>query len=238
MSTDLTVETLLGSDGFVRFEDDENRSEGGLSKLKAKTEIYEDLHRGDPIKQLREFGMFNDKREIKYDKIEYTGVYNIDYEKGYARYLLSRSYILNKDIVGSIVYIENKEISFACPLYYLSVSDSEGNMMDESLYSVVLVVCDRKAQYNMQFNKGFIQDDNQDFYDIYAKHKNKVYRELINQVKHDRGHVTQYVINDYTDTIIIKFKEGFNKSSVRVECRVYDVYGYGGFFSCGWLFSD
>jgi len=47
----------------------------------------------------------------------------------------------------------------------------------------------------------------------------------------------QLLYNSYTDTIRIIFKDPIINKKINIECRTYDLYGYGGFFSCGWLYT-
>jgi hypothetical protein len=233
MAKKLTVENLLGSEGFIRYPDDPmvlSNYENVVAKT--KSDIYEDLHKGDPIKTLKEFGMFGDKDSIKYEKLEYTGIYKVINEEKYARYLLSRTCVLDKEVHNNSVTIGYNEIYHTCPLYYLTVCDVDGKQIDESLFSVQLDLCEHKTKLQIHFDKGYIKDDNQDFYDIYGKNKNKIYKELINCVDKNM----QYIVNDYTDSITINFNPTLQLSNVKIEYKVYDVYGYGGFFSSGWLF--
>lgn len=234
----LTVEDILFNEGFVNFSSDIQKTQNTnhTNNKYDKNTIYEILHKDNPIVKLKEFGIYHDKNNIKYEKLEYTNIYDIDNEKNYARYLMSRTYVIEKVVTNNITTLDDKDISFNCPLYYLIVTDMNNNIINDSLYTVKLVFpSEYFSECNnliVKFSDGYVCDNNQDFYDMFGKNKTKIYNDVI-RINHKK----QRIFNNYTDRIEIIFDDMTCLNSIKIECKVYDIYGYGGFFISGWLFN-
>jgi hypothetical protein len=227
----LTINSLLGIDGFVPYIKSECGDNNVHDISYDRENIYEMLHAENPILKLKEFGMFSDKNNLKYDKLEYTNIYDIDTENNYARYLLSRTYLLEKEIKDDIITIEYGDISFTCPLYYLSITDDNNNTISEELYIVELNI--GESDLIVWLNDGYVKDDNHGVYDMFGRHYAEKYNEIIKPVIPDR----QCIFNSYTDKITIYFSKDIKAAKIKIECKVYDIYNYGGFFRSGWMFS-
>ena len=218
----LSVECLLGSDGFIPL------GKNKIEQKDSKKNIYKMLHDENPIKKLKEFGMFNDKDDVKYKKLEYTGIYNIDEKKNHAMYLVSRTFVAQKNIENGIVVITHKDIDFNCPLYYLSITDEQNNDIDGSL---TMTFYDPRCNLHVTFKNKYIKDDQQCFYNIWGGNKVKIYEKMIKSEIHDR----QYIFNSHTDMLEIKFDNTIKTKKVNITCKVYDIFKYGGFFNSGWI---
>lgn len=248
----LTIDSLLGSDGFVRMKENnvennvENNTEHNESDQQiansSKDTIYETLHNEDPIKTLKKYGMFRDKKEIKYDNLEYVGKYKSNDNCAY--YLCSRTYIFDKIIENNKIIINDVDVDFDCPLYYLSISfiDDENPLVSVPVPDPsVKLIFDNYYSIIVSFNGGYINDDNQNIYNIISENVSSIYKEIIELEN------KQHIFNRYTERIEIDFDSlnldkrevPFGKrivsNKVKVTCKVNDVYCYGGFFSSGWL---
>jgi hypothetical protein len=231
----LSLDSLMISDGFI------NDNTQLKPKIHNKNDIFTILHEENPIIKLNELGMFIDKHDNVYKAsiIEYLSSYNIinDSDNIYANYLISRTYNIEYSITNNITEINftDNNISFTCPLYYLSITDINNNPIDNTLYTVNLILdFENNNILPVNFNKyGYINDNNQLTYNIFGKNKVKHYFNLIDKLNTP----TQCIFNDYTDKIIIKFKNNFLHNKIKIEFKMYDIYRYGGFFTSGWLFN-
>jgi len=163
----LTVDILLNTDGFVKYGE-----EGTTTFDYTKADIFKMLHEENPIKKLKEFGFFQDKDKIKNETLEYANIYNIDLERKSCVYLLLRNCVFEKEIKNNMIIINwnDNNIRFECPLYYLSVMDSNNNLIDSSLY-IVKIMLETGSELIVTFKDGYIKDDMQKIYDIFGKHK-------------------------------------------------------------------
>jgi hypothetical protein len=227
----LTLNNLLGTDNFIPF--DESDPNETIKKPLKKSDILEMLHIEGPITKLKEFGFFNDKEHINNKGIEYTGIYKINENKKIANYLLSRTYVIKKRISDNKIVINENDFNFNCPMYFLIIRDDNGNKMNELSYSVKLFCFDEKICLNVGLNNGYISDNNQEFYDLFDKHKIGTYNDII---KPNLPNI-RYIFNTYVDKYEISFNEPIETQHINIECKVYDIYAYGGFFNCGWIYS-
>lgn len=233
MTNYLSLDSLLYSDGFVKYDTDDKINPPIYSKL----EIYEMMHRENPIKKLKEFGMFNDKDEPKYDKMEYDNIYDVHMERG-ARYLLSKTYTLEKDIINNEIEINYIDINCKCPLYHLSILDENGYPMDESLYTIEMLVDFCNHAFTVSFSDS-IKDESQILHNIFDSEESMIYKKIkvYKEIIGDNYLNKKYIFNDYTDKFIIRFDDSVKINKIKVICKVHDIYCYGGFFWSGWMYG-
>ena len=167
--------------------------------------------------------MFSDKNDI-------------DYEKNSAIYLLSRTYIFDKTInkkndnSHNFITIGHDDISFNCPLYYLSLYYNNRDKINESLYTVIMIFSEQ-CKLDVNFKNGYISNDKQFLFNIWGKNQIKSYKHIVGE--------QQCLYNGYTDKILIKFNKDMNFDNldkIKTECKVYDLYLYSEFFRSGWLY--
>lgn len=238
----LTLDNLLGADGFIPYrpqvvlEDQSTEQPHNADKVD-KIDIFELLHKEGPIKKLKEFGMFTDREHINSKCLEYMNTYNIEKVNRryrlpeHARYLLSRTFVFKKEIKDGTVVIDHNDFDFDRPLYHIMIKREDNSTIIETSYTVKMNYCENKHQLDVRLVNGFVDSGNQFIYNVWGKHKTKLYNGIIKTISPDTGHI----FNTYTDSFDIMFDRAIENQYVIIECKVYDIYAYGGFFSCGWV---
>lgn len=229
-NNNLTLNELLGSDGFIPFG--EEKVNNRISKIN----IFEKLHQGNPIKKLKEYGFFCERDGNKCGELEYTGTYHIDNNKKLARYLLSRTYNINKTVINNAIVIDNNDIFLTCPVYYIKLYTEDGVPIDEYLYKyriIFTLALDKTYQIPVMFDNGYIINNQININHTTSKSKLKIYGEIIK--KHNSK--IHFIMNTYLDKLIINLDNKLKHNKVHVEIKIYDLFAYGGFFDCGWSYS-
>ncbi len=199
----ITVDDLLLSDGFVK------NGDSGPRPFVAKEDIYKMLHQEGPIKKLTEYGVFSDKKNG--GDLEYTGKYIVD-DDG-ARFLMTRTYTLNKEIKNGIVEIDKTEVLFSCPFHSISIDGIERKLyiIRPIIEGSSLNIDDVGAEWNEVF-----------------KNKNREYSKFSG---------LQFIITDYIDKFKIEFDKSITTTKIVIKYEAYDEYLCGGFLINMWAFA-
>ena len=222
----LSIEQILGSDGFVSY--DTNKIP---SNVPTKKTIYEKLHEEGPIEALKRFGFFTD-RQLKYcESLTYTGIYENQEINNIkcGTYLLSRTFVFNRDVEYQQVILETDTYVMDLPIYKITVHTND-NIVDESDYELYV-----RYRYGERIDSHKIETKNnlicQDLPEYLSRRGSIIdfYKNLV------KGY--NFIIPDWScNSIIIQFKnENFN--NVKIEILTFDAYCYGGFFSAGWPYT-
>lgn len=208
----MNIDTLMKADGFINMS-------GKQCVSQDKEYIYKMLHKEDPIKKLKEFGIFSDKTYDTKNYISYTGKYMID-DLQRANYLISRKFVIEKKIQNNKVRIDYGDFDTKCPLYKLTIKRTDGTIINDNTYKVLIACFYNKMRFEMC-------DDNKKIYEILGKNMHHKFGKIITD--------TTLIYNDYIDYYQIHFNE--NDQDIIIEFEIYDIYLYKSFFECGWLFT-
>lgn len=223
---DITVDDIMYANGFVNFD----KTKQHESKNISINNIYELLHTKGPHIALKEYGMFDTRSDIPFFHMEYLNYYDLNKSKHCAQYLMSISYNLQKDITNNTCILQYNDISPHCALYYLQILDENGNVIDENNYKI------KMQCFNLPLNfvNGYMMNEDPSLYFILSEKKVNILNEMLT-----KSDVIgkQFLFNEYTDFIEINFDDNIKINKVNVVCKVYNIYGYGGFFMSGWFFN-
>lgn len=215
---DLTIDSLLARDGFISFDKKSSQTQTPSSL----EEICAILHRENPIRKLRSFSLFVER---KCADIEYENKYRINSEKRRGEFLMSLTYTSTKQIDDhNTITITHNDIDFDIPMYYLSFALSSNQ--DENIENYMIELKD--LELKPSFRNGFIHDENQFLYDIFGSKHLTIFRKLL---QND----SQLIFNNYTSKIVITFDKQYPTREINVRVKLYNIYVYGGFFNSGWL---
>jgi hypothetical protein len=79
-----------------------------------------------------------------------------------------------------------------------------------------------------------MSNEDPSLYFVFSEKKVNMLNELLSRANIKEN---QFVFNEYTDYIEIIFDDSVKVEQINIVCKVYNIYGYGGFFGSGWCYN-
>lgn len=227
-------ELLLFSEGFHPLPGNNEIPQEKTDKI---FNPFEFLYQNNPITILKTCKMFDPRSKIEYQDLNYLNCYDFNMNDRIATYLYSITFLRCIQVNDHKIILTDRDITFNCPIYYLLLTDVNGKILNNQDYSIILYCGSRSI--SLKFKHGFFTDEDNLYHSLNASSEycfNK-YQRFYNLIRKNPSLSNCFIGNDYTDRIEIRFDPNLDMRKVTIECKVYNLYGYGGFFKNGWLYS-